>query len=231
MKKLIIFLFILILTPSLKAQNGELISKGVLYCKEKAVYILPDTILVFNKNGSLNATMLKHQDAIEVQYSDSLINLKENQNLKTIYPYYYNDNSKYNAPIPNLIIRAYYPDYGIFVIDANKINDKDYEVFINGEWKIIKENSTLQYKKWGDFIKDLLIKLPDNISLHCQKNIKSKKMTSQKDLSYKVLEVNGDWIKIECNKNCDDCNEKQPIKGWVKWKNGNNLLVYLYYVC
>lgn len=230
MKKYIIYLFILISAQSLQAQNGEIISKGVLYCKEKTIYVLPDSISIFNRNGSLNAKLLKQNEVINIHYFENQIDLKNNKTLKKIYPYYYNDNLKYNAPIPNIIIRAYYPDYGVFVIDANKSNDNEYEVYINGEWKIIKDNNLL-YKKWEEFIKDILIKLPDNISLHSQKNTKSKKIKTKKDLSYRVLQVEGDWIKIECNENCEDCNHKHKTKGWVKWKNGNKLIVYLYYVC
>ena len=230
MKKYIIYLFILILSQSLKAQNGEVISKGVLYCKEKTIFVLPDSIPIFNKNGSLYAKLLKQNEVINIHYFENQIDLKNNKTLKNIYPYYYNDNSKYNAPIQNIIIRAYYPDYGVFVIDANKSNNNEYEVYINGEWKIIKDNNLL-YKKWEEFIKDVLIKLPDNISLYSQKHTKSKKIKTQKDLSYRVLQVVGDWIKIECNENCEDCNHKHKTKGWVKWKNGNKLIVYLYYVC
>jgi hypothetical protein len=228
MKKYIIYFYLLLLVQSLKAQNGEIISKGVLYFKENTLFVLPDSISIFNKNGSLSIKLLKQNDILNIHYFENHINFKNNEYLKKIYPYYYFDNLKYNAPIPNIIIRAYYPDYGVFVIDANKSNNNEYMVFINGQWKVLKENNLI-FKKWEEFLKDILIKLPDNINLHYQKNINSKKIKIQRDLSFRVLEVEGDWIKIECNQNCEECSKK--TKGWVKWRKGNKLIVYLYYVC
>lgn len=230
MKKINLFILIIFSSQNIFAQNGLIISKGVLYSNKESIFILPDSLSILNSDESINAKLLKQNDAIKIEYSVNPIDLKNNKISKRIYPFYYNENSKYKAPIPNIIIRAYYPDYGVFVMDANKINNENYDVFLNGEWKKIKNNN-LHYKEWKDFIKDLLIKLPDNINLFSQKNIKSKKIKIIKDLSYRVIEVNGDWIKIECNKNCDNCVKKQKMKGWVKWRNRNKLMVYLYYVC
>lgn len=230
MKKLVYFFLVFISTQNSKAQIGELISEGVLYFKEKSTFVLPDSISIYNKNNFLNIKLLKQNDALKINYYEKPIDVKSNLILKKIYPFYYTDNSKYNAPLPKMIIRAYYPDYGVFVIDANKTFDNRYEVYINGEWKIIKDNN-LKYKKWDEFIKDLLIKLPANKCLYSQKSFKSNKIRTPKDLSYRVVEVKGDWIKIECNKSCENCKNKQNSKGWLKWRNRNKLLVYLYYVC
>lgn len=231
MKKIILLICIIFSLQSVSAQNGLIISKGVLYSKKESIFTLPDSLSILNNDESINVKLLKQSDSIKIQYSVNPPELKNNQYLKKIYPFYYYENSKYNAPIPNIITRAYYPDYAVFVIDANKINDEKYEVFVNGEWKKIKRNDNLTYKEWKDFVKDLLIKLPDNVDLYSLNNFKSKKIKTKKDLSYKVIEVNGDWIKIECNKNCDNCGKRQKIKGWVKWKKGNKLLVSLFYVC
>lgn len=213
------------------AQNGLIISKGVLYSTKESIFILPDSLSILNNDESINTKLLIQNDEIKIEYSVTQNELKDNQTLKKVYPFYYTENSKYNAPLPNIVIRAYYPDYGVFVMDANKINDKEYEVYINGEWKKIKSNNILIYKEWKDFIKTLLIKLPENVNLYSHENIKSKKIKTKNNLSYRVIEVNGDWIKIECNKNCDNCSKKQNIKGWVKWRNKNKLMVCFYYVC
>lgn len=230
MRKIALSLLLVCSIQILFAQNGVIISKGVIFCKEGTTFILPDSLTILNKDDSLNAKLIKQNDVIDIHYSEEPNDLKNNLTLKKIYPYYYIENYKYKAPIPNIIIRAYYPDFGVLVIDANKVSDSEYEVFVNGECKKIIQND-FYYCDWNDFIKYLLIKLPENVHLYSKKNTKSKKVTSNIDMSYKVLEVNGDWIKIECNSKCDDCKAGKKIKGWVKWKNGNILLVELYYAC
>jgi hypothetical protein len=230
MKKIIVLILMILSTQNALAQNGMIISKGVIYCKKEAVFALPDSIFILNDDESINAKLLKQNDTIDIQYEIPPTDLIINQNLKKIYPFYYDENSKYNAPIPNIIIRAYYPDYGVLVIDANKISNEEYEVFVNGEWKKVKSNNNLTYKDWGDFIKDLLVKVPDNINLYSQNDVKSKKIKTSKNLSYKVIEVKENWIKIECNESCDDCKGKKKKSGWVEWKNGNKLLISLFYV-
>jgi hypothetical protein len=228
MRKIVLFLLLVCSIQSLFAQNGEIISKGVIFYKEATTFVLPDSLSILNKDGSVNTKLIKQNDVIDIHYNEPPNDLNNNLALKRIYPYYYIDNDKYKAPIPNIIIRAYYPDFGVFVMDANKISDLEYEIFVNGEWKKIIKND-FHYNDWNDFIKYLLIKLPANVHLYSKKNTESKKIISNTDMSYKVLEVNGDWIKIECNSKCDDCNKK--IKGWVRWKIANTLLVDLYYVC
>jgi hypothetical protein len=231
MKKIILFLLTFNFTNNALSQNGQIVSEGVIYYKKENVFVLPDSITVLNTDKTTYSKILKYNNILNVIYTVKPNDSKSNITLQKAYPYYYIENSKYNAPIPDLIIRAYYPDYGVFVVDANKISNNEYEIFINGEWKKISGNYNQNYKEWVDFIKDLLIQLPDNINLYSKNSIKSKKIRTPKNLSYKVLEVKGNWIKIECNNNCEDCNKKQKTKGWVKWKKGNEILVSLLYVC
>ena len=215
---------------NLYPQNGEIVSKGVVFFKEKATYLLPDSLSVLNLDGTSYLELVKLNDELAINYVRNPSNLKNNLNLKRVYPYYYNENYRYGAPIPKIIIRAYYPDFGVFVMDAKKIGDFEYEVVVNGEWKKIK-NKNLYYCDWNIFIKNLIIKLPKNVNLYSKRNVQSKKVSSNKIEIYNVLEVNGDWIKVECNSKCENCNKQKTFQGWVRWKKDNKLLVDLYYVC
>jgi hypothetical protein len=230
MKKIVSILIVFYLFQNVMAQNGEIISKGVIFFKDKTTFILPDSFSILNKDGSVNAKIIRINDVIDINYNLKSENVKSIEPLKRIYPYYYLENKKYKAPIPNVIVRANYPDFGVFVMDANKISDSIYEVFVDGEWKNLVNHNFI-YCNWDDFLKQLLIKLPKGIHIYSKINIKSKSYLTKSDVIYKAIEVNGDWIKVRCESKCHDCKNTKKNNGWIRWKRGDILLVDLYYVC
>lgn len=229
MKKVKLLLLLLFVYQNIKAQGGEIVSDGVLFGMKNSVFMFPDTLRILNNDKTLNLTIENENNSIRVEYFKNTSS-NDSQKLKKIYPFYYKETDKYNAPLPKVMTRAFYPDDGVLVIDAKKSTNNEYEVYINGEWKIIKTKG-LTYKSWNCFIKNTLVKLPEGISLHTKNSLISSKLQTPKNLSYKVLKVKGDWIKIKCNTACEGCENGKEISGWVRWKSENEILVMIYYVC
>lgn len=228
MKLLRILLFIM--CQKLFAQGGEIISKGVLFFNVNKTYALPETFKVINKDKSVYLTFKKiNNDSTVIKKTER--NLIQNNliRLKRIFPFYFDDNNKYNVPLPDVLTRAFYLDNGVIIIDANKINKKNYEIFIDGEWKFI-EDTNFTYQKWNTFLKQAYIQLNENDKIYSKKSISAKELTFSNDLSFRIIKVSGDWLKIECNTVCEECNHNK-VKGWVRWKDGNQILINILYVC
>jgi hypothetical protein len=229
MKQLRLLFFAFIVCQKLCAQGGEIISKGVLFFNVNKTYTLPETFKVMNNDKSVYLTFKKINNdstAIKKTYSNSIQN--NLIRLKQIFPFYFNNNNKNNVPLPDVFTRAYYPDSGVIIIDANKINKKYFEIFIDGEWKYI-EDTNFKYQKWNTFLKQTYIQLYEKDKIYSKKSIASKQLIFPNDLNFRIIKVSGDWIKIECNTVCEECNHK--ITGWVKWKDGNQILINILYVC
>lgn len=231
MKKIIFLLLTFLIYHNSIAQGGKIISKGVLYSSKDKIYTLPDSLQILNKDETSYLFLKKiNNDSINVKIFENKLIGENIKKLESIFPFYFYDNKKYNIPLPQNFTRAYYPNDGVIVIDANKINNKYFEIFINGEWKFIK-STTLKYKNWESFLKQTFIKLSVNNRIYIKKNLNSKELIYPNDISFKVLKVRGDWIKVECNDICEECNSPKKIRGWVKWKSDKILLINIVYIC
>jgi len=113
-------------------------------------------------------------------------------------------------------------DFATFDFDAEEVNANNEYLFIylNKEKKKVKKTDLkFTFLTWENYIKKHSLKLK---TCNLLMNAKGQ------DLTFDVTEVNGDEIKIKSSKNCSG--EDAPyesIKGNIKWKSGNLLLIDL----
>jgi len=188
-------------------------------------------INILNDDGSLYLKLYKTNEGeiklnyLQLERNNSILN-----SIKAYYPFYYEQYKKYKAPLPQLSIRAFYPDYNIVVFDS-KISNGQYKVFINGKWKTIKLEKSVSYQTWEAYLKNIYIKADNEHPLYQSNSEHSKVLSKDSNFSYKVIAVNGEWIKVKCSNECEGCVGNKAITGWIRWKNQNMILLNLYYEC
>jgi hypothetical protein len=135
-------------------------------------------------------------------------------------------------------IRAYYPDFYIIHFDCNGIITGKYEILVNGNLKYItpQEGVTLYYD-WDEYLPTCLIQTNEHNPMRSKPSPTSEKIIVDDYTltGFEILEVNHEWIKVICGDGCAPClidNEnRDDIIGWIRWRNGNTLLLELFYSC
>ena len=133
-----------------------------------------------------------------------------------------------------IAIREYYPDYWIIIFDGYPIKDGKYKVFINDTIYFLEHvEGFTAFEEWETHIKRTFVSTD---KFNPIRETPSNKGMIISDLDYEnlnfvVLSVNDDWINIECDMYCEGCPDGQLVRGWVKWREGDKLLVKLYYAC
>lgn len=148
--------------------------------------------------------------------------------------------------------KFYSPDYGIIHFVCLDSNDKAYKVLINNsESKFIpKQNQS--YTTWGNYIitsygiirrsmdkGGVFAKLP--LRNEANDNADTIAIPQEHEL-FCPMEVKGDWVKVkyDCFYN-DEQNEHEgtpcheyiqlctnPVAGWLKWREGNKVLIDIF---
>ena len=208
------------------AQETKMLGTGVLLPKNDF-----KEINSLNSDGSNYLKLVQSLEGeINVSYKKPIPENVILKCVKTYYPYYYLEFTKYRISLPKIAIRAFYTDENVVVFDALKI-DKGYKIFINGDWKIVKFNKSVVYEDWPTFIKHIYVTVDKQHPLRKESNEKSMVVSDNDKYSYKVLEVKQDWINVVCSKECEGCPENKILKGWIKWRDKDMILLKLYYAC
>ena len=226
MKQLILILFFFQACRS-SATDNRVFSPGVITVNDSF-----KNLSILNEDGTLYLKIIRDKNGeIKSVYSNDKENGSILKSIKHHYPFYYAKHKKYGVPLPNISIRAFYPDYDIIVLDAFKYKS-GYKVFVNGFWKYVKLSPNVSYKTWvNHLIKDIYVVADIKNPVYEKNNLKSRIITSENIYSYKVVRVEGEWIEVECLKECEGCPQNRIQRGWMKWKQGNNILIDLYYSC
>lgn len=127
------------------------------------------------------------------------------------------------------------PDYFRLILDCNVIQSKYYEVIIDrgsSTKAYIKKSDPLfklqtieeHITEWGSIGIDF--NRAEN-NLHEEPNSNSEIIHHNLEKKYKIwqgefLKISGDWLQISID-------EKE--QGWIRWRNGNQILIRMYYAC
>lgn len=227
MKSIIIAVaFVFTQLSLLYAQETKMLGTGVVFAKDEF-----KDINVFDRDGSLSVKISQTSGGeLKVIYIKPAQQNELISSIKAYYPYYSLQHDKYKTPLPKISIRAFYPDENVVVFDAIKSNT-GYKVFVNGVWKEVKPTRGIEYQDWASYMKKVYVKANKKHPLNKEANIKSPVISDNAEYSYKVLEVKGDWIRVECSQECEGCPDNKILKGWIKWKDNQVIIVDLFYAC
>lgn len=199
-----------VVLPEKNPEHDE-IYNGVVVVNLSRVYSYNDTICLYNLNGEIYSCLSKYL------YNDSLkLDLKEAspQRLQEI-----------------IEIRSFYPEYDIFVADCIGKKDGKFKILVNGSVKYLPDNNMVDFKTYEDYILSNYVALTDKSPLREDKSEKAPIIPSYLESNYVPIKIKGDWLKVKCDLNCEGCNNGKYFEGWVKWREDENILIEVYYVC
>jgi hypothetical protein len=125
-------------------------------------------------------------------------------------------------------------DYSQFVFRCLTVQNNWFKVIVNnenGETLWLKKNELTTFKNWENYLTEMfgVARLPNH-----QQKIRVSPIENSDEIIYKgqdcfqVKSMKGDWIEIFTADYCDESytDSKAKIKsGWIKWRQGNNLLI------
>ena len=128
----------------------------------------------------------------------------------------------------------YYPEYSIIGFTVLKITESYYHISIgsgSNEKMVTKDRSQFDYHSWEDYIQTKYLSFnPRENPIKAAPDDSSEIVYPYNDYPFKAIDVQGDWIKIECTDDCRTC-DKGKLTGWIKWREGKELLVSTSWVC
>ena len=171
-----------------------------------------------------------------VIYNDSLLNSK----FESIDMYN-------NGSAIHCYSKYYKPDYGIMHFICLQVTDKCYKIIVDyNTIKYLPKSKKYQFVNWTNYIMEsygirrngstTVSKLPLRVS--SSDNSDTLSIPANYEM-FCPVEVKDDWVKVkfDCFYN-DDTNKhegepcqtyisecKNPVTGWIKWKDGNKILI------
>jgi hypothetical protein len=125
-------------------------------------------------------------------------------------------------------------DYSPLVFRVKTVKDPWFQVVVNnttGKYYWIKTNKSTSFLTWQGFLKD---KFGVSRLTALKQKIRKLPSLQSTEIFYKgkdcfqVKSMKGDWIEIFSAEYCDDSytDTKNKVKsGWIKWREGNKLLI------
>jgi hypothetical protein len=123
-------------------------------------------------------------------------------------------------------------DYSSLIFRCKSQTNDWYKLIVNNEngqtlW--LRKSEYIKFSNWSEFLSGMfgVSRLPDKKQLiRVAPNGDSKEINYSGPDCFKVKSMNGEWIEIFTPDRCKDPENKTKIKsGWIKWREGNNLLI------
>ena len=129
-------------------------------------------------------------------------------------------------------------DYSQFNFRCKSTTTDWLELIVNNEpgltlW--IKRTKATTYLTWEQYLKDA--SQVDRLKETKQKirkrpNDNADEIKYERQDCFQVKSMQGDWIEIFTPDTCDEVDEKSKVKsGWIKWRDGDRLLIEYYTSC
>ena len=182
-------------------------------------------------SSNYSGVLLLYSDSLQIDNQNFSIYNQNNSVFTTVASK--NSNEPYSDKLKGKIL-AYYPDYYIVHFNAEKLRDGVYRVKVGTSSKIVKATKYVEYLSLPDYVlKFFVITTSANPLRSSSSETASQiKGIDYKQLSFKCLEINGDWVKVACNAECEGCPEGETdITGWVRWRKDGRIIVKQHYAC
>ncbi|CAM1346133.1 hypothetical protein [Tenacibaculum crassostreae] len=115
-------------------------------------------------------------------------------------------------------------------------NSKGYKIIVNeetNESRWIKKSPKMEFQPWSDFLRNLYCVEQIDINSNPLLNKVNGKPINKEKQCWKVLKISEEWILVNNQTDEPLPNNEKPlkeIKGWIKWRNKNGLLIDYYLV-
>ncbi|MET0465924.1 MAG: hypothetical protein ABW007_22375 [Chitinophagaceae bacterium] len=185
-------------------------------------------------HDSVIPTAAQYNKIPAAQLTEGVLTLKEHgKGLLRIYDFHNREwlSLKVDSIAPDSL-KPYscYPDYENLVFRVTRFDAEYYHVIVNEETgltaKIRKSEPSLVFQRWDEHVISVF-----SVDFDADKNPVKQDTTGQQRAAYNndvefffPVRTQGDWLEVRWD---DDTKEKN---GWIKWRNGNTLLIYLNYI-
>jgi hypothetical protein len=182
----------------------------------------------FDMGKTLGVLSLSSEVGMNVDDTIKLLN--EDGSVWFKFTFYYNDSDgKYDYYKEDFSPFAFHPDYSLLGLVVIADEGDRYKVIVNEEKgleKYIKKKSYLEFFEWGGFIETKVFSVEfdqENNPLRKSNNSTSSILPYSKDEFYHPNKVEGDWLQVKWGY------EDNWEYGWIKWRDGNYIIVRWYY--
>lgn len=183
--------------------SAELDSVLILY--SDSIYKLGGSFTVYNADNSVFASIVS--DGKEEPAADKELN----KNILTYFPFYFAIHFK-----------------------AASMGDSSYTVMVGDKYKIIRKGQYTQLLSWPQYILKYLCAADKDNPLRKSPDDNSPeiKNLAYDELSFKAIEIKGDWINVRCFFECEGCPESnKKLSGWIRWRKEGEIIIHNYYGC
>lgn len=119
-------------------------------------------------------------------------------------------------------------DYNYFVFRCEEKENNWFKIIVDNEsgkslW--IKKSKSTLFRNWEKFLQDMFSvqRKSKTDKIYKLPNKNSGAIRYSAEDCFQVRSMKGDWIEVFTSE-CDDV-KSQLKSGWIKWKDGNNLLI------
>lgn len=188
-------------------------------------YIILLVFLTINCNSQNRINLRYQNDNLIKELGNGLVQQIDINNKITLYrdincKKIKVENAKIGKDIIPLLNKT---DYSILFFVCVEKNNKFYKIITSsGTYAYIKPSDKFIFYSWNEFLKNQVVGVESKISNSLFDKINGKQVVFknlQSDDEIEIINIKGDWLNIEnttINKNY-----------WLKWREGNKLLIYL----
>lgn len=241
MNKLLLYCFCLLpLSSCIKASNDAKTEKAhqpetvtfekILGSDGVVSFISSDANLqvgfeLLNADGSKYATIIPGSDEIIIEskkYSLSLF--ANNDGLKKNYSFF-----PRHFSIDNYVIQY----------ELVAVKDSLIEIYLDKAHKVTKylkkNDAVFKVENWRDHCRGAMIDFDlekNPIKLDASDASDSVQLDDGTDVVFIGGEVRGEWIFIQCSNVCEiPCPQQSKLNGWIRWTDGKQMIIKLFYSC
>lgn len=198
-------------------QRNAVSSKKISNSKQQS-----DNNLIDGTVGVISVTEnLTEKDTIRLFNEDGSLWYK--------FSFFYDDSDgKFDFPNDKFKPLAFHPDYFLLALTVtDKLNDR-YEVTVNettGLRKYLKDKNFLLFRTWEEHILSVFsVDFNEaNNPLLEKPSENADRAYYDKDEFYHPSQIKGEWLQVKWG------SEGSWKYGWIKWKDGEKLLIELFY--
>ncbi len=152
------------------------------------------------------------------------------------------DNNKYDIIEDEYLYRdlfkveSYYPEYNLFILKAERLDNGYYIVSLNKTKGFIDANmykDILTFKTPKEYILDSYPNPTEDNPLRDNPSDTSNIISNYEDYTYISVEIVGDWLKVKDDKECylgENPSDKDII-GWIRWKKNDEIIIDIRHIC
>lgn len=209
------------LKPDKKSTNGSdnidqsQSNKGIIYINISSIYRDGGEIIFSDENSDTTISIKNRH----INFKDGSFDIKEDEHL-------------YKEKI---LVKDYYPEYGLFVLNCVRIEKDYYVVEVNSkQLRLLKSTKNhIVYKELEEYIMDVYPIVSDDHPLKESPSIDSKTIQHKKNMTFNTIKVEGDWILVETDNDCYSgaSPSEESIRGWMRWRKDDMIIIDVAYIC